>query len=220
MCGRIVCIGDSITEGIGDKDARGWVGRVGVQLASEAACKQVEPWRMINLGVAGDTSIDIKHRLCSEAFYRTPQILVIAAGINDTAYKIWPDKRGQKVDLHMARFTWKESFNILKGAAFPVISVGPTPVDESKLPSLWRPFDAEDKGTDIRNADIAAYNEMLKQEAALAGYSFVDMFAQLDHDQFIPTLADGLHPDHRGYDMMAKIMDAHFKAIDIDQYSI
>jgi len=220
MCGRIVCIGDSITEGIGDKNAQGWVGRVGTQLASKAADKQTEPWRMINLGVAGDTSVDIKHRLCSEAFYRTPQILIIAAGINDTAYKIWPDKRGQKVDLHMARFTWKESFNILKSASFPVISVGPTPVDESKLPSIWRPFDEQDKGTDLRNADIAAYNDMLKQEAVLAGHSFVDMFTQLDHSRFIPTLADGLHPDHNGYDMMAKIIQSHLNALNIDQFSL
>jgi lysophospholipase L1-like esterase len=220
MCGRIVCIGDSITEGIGDKHAHGWVGRVGAQLANEAATNQAEPWRMINLGVAGDTSIDIKHRLCSEVFYRTPQILIIAAGINDTAYKIWPDKRGQKVDLHMARFTWKESFNILKGLTCPVILVGPTPVDESKLPSLWRPFDDEDNGTDLHNTDIAAYNEMLKEEAHLAGHCFIDMFTQLDHDKFIPTLADGLHPDYKGYDMMAEIMNADLAVLDIDQYAM
>jgi|TARA_R110002126_G_scaffold13118_2_gene56318 lysophospholipase L1-like esterase len=220
MSGRIVCIGDSITEGIGDEDAHGWVGRVGQLLAHEAASKQAEPWRMINLGVAGDTSIDIKHRLCSEVFYRTPQLLIIAAGINDTAYKIWPDKRGHKIDLHMARFTWKESFSILKGAAYPIILVGPTPVNESKLPGVWRPFDDRDKGTDLHNADIIAYNEMLKSEAALAGHGFVDMFSALEHNKFIATLADGLHPNNKGYDMMAEIMSTYLRQMDLQQYAL
>ncbi len=218
MAGRIVCLGDSITEGVCDTQAMGWVGRVSKALAE--ANKDAEPWRLINLGVAGDTSIDIKHRLCSEVFYRCPQILIIAAGINDTAYKIWPDQRGQKVDIHMARFTWKEIFALLDGRSFPVISIGPTPVDENKLPNIWRPFDDKDKGTDLKNQAIAEYNAMLKAEVELAGHYFINMYDELDHSQFIPTLGDGLHPDAHGFDMMTDVILRHLKKIDIDQYSM
>ncbi len=218
MAGRIVCIGDSITEGLCDELALGWVGRVSKALAETNT--KAEPWRLINLGVAGDTSIDIKHRLCSEVTYRTPQILIIAAGINDTAYNIWPDHRGQKVDLHMARFSWKEIFALMSSKDFPIISVGPTPVDESKLPNIWRPFDDKDKGTDLRNDTIAEYNEMLKAEVALAGHYFINMFDELDHAQFIKTLGDGLHPDAKGFDMMTEIILRHLNIINIDQYSL
>ena len=217
MGGRIVCIGDSITEGVGDQKAVGWVGRVSESLMQSN--EKDEPWRLINLGVAGDTSIDIKHRLCSEVTYRTPQVLIIAAGINDTAYKIWPDKRGQKVDFHNARFTWKENFNILKGYDFPIISIGPTPVDENKLPNVWRPFDDKDKGTDLLNDSIREYNDMLKEEVELAGHHFIDMFNLIDHDAFIATLDDGLHPNHYGYDMMAKVILEELDKLNIDQYS-
>lgn len=217
MGGRVVCIGDSITEGVGDSCAMGWVGRLNKDFAENNT--QDEPWRFINLGVAGDTSIDIKHRLCSEVFYRTPQVLIIAAGINDTAYKIWPEKRGQKVDIHMARFTWKESFAILKGKGYPTIIIGPTPVNESKLPSVWRPFDEKDKGTDLLNDSISAYNDMLKEEALNAGYSFIDMFNTLDHNAFIATLDDGLHPNAQGFDLMANIIKSRLIELNIDQYS-
>lgn len=217
MGGRVVCIGDSITEGVGDELSIGWVGRIANKLASSNTAS--EPWRFINLGVAGDTSICIKHRICSEALYRTPEILIIAAGINDTAYRLWPDQRGQKIDIHNARFTWKETFNILKGQNCPILSIGPTPVDENKLPNVWRPFDDKDKGTDLKNSAIEHYNTMLKEEVELAGHHFVDMYASLDHSLFIPTLADGLHPDQHGYDQMAAVIIEALDKINMDKYS-
>tara|TARA_R110002124_G_scaffold64985_2_gene177491 strand:- start:297242 stop:297892 length:651 start_codon:yes stop_codon:yes gene_type:complete len=206
MAGRIVCLGDSITEGVGDERGIGWVGRIAERLSKQERDSGVETTRILNLGVAGDTSIDIKHRLCSEAFYRNPDILVIAAGVNDTAYRLWPERGGAKIDLHNSRFTWREIFMLLQGRDIPIIFIGPTPVDEATMPQIWRAFDEHDKGTDLSNTAISAYNDMLKAEATDAGYNFVDLYNTIDHAVFQGCLGDGLHPNSAGYDLMSDII--------------
>lgn len=62
MSQRLICLGDSNTEGIGDVQNMGWPGRLAAHLAKTAPML----WNVSNLGVAGDNSIDIKHRLFNE----------------------------------------------------------------------------------------------------------------------------------------------------------
>ena len=107
---RVVCLGDSITEGLGDERGLGWVGRLALHLAETYPSK----WDINNLGVAGDTSIDIKLRLMTECLPRYPVRLILSAGINDTTSRVWPTETGSKVDITYARDIWRQIFGAVK----------------------------------------------------------------------------------------------------------
>lgn len=196
---RIVCLGDSITEGLGDERGIGWVGRLTAHLAQTWPSR----WHVNNLGVAGDTCIDIRHRLLTEVFPRAPARLVISAGVNDTTQRLWPAAAGEKVDPSYARDIWRQIFTALKTQGTRCLILGLAPVDETKLPLVYCPYDELDRGHDARNARIERYEAMLKQEAELAGFPFVPLFTKLAASPYSRCLPDGLHPNGAGYDLLA-----------------
>lgn len=202
MSERCICLGDSITEGIGDEKGLGWVGR----LANAFSKEYPDTWRFLNLGIAGDTSIDIKHRLVTEVLPREPSRLIIAAGINDTTYRCWPHATGSKVNISYAKDIWRQTLEILKRNKINTMFLGLTCADEQKLPLVWMPLDDQDKGHLARNADIKAYEQMLGKEVTDAGFLFIPMFERVIKTGYPSTLADGLHPDAKGYDIMARII--------------
>lgn len=207
---RFICLGDSITEGIGDEKNLGWPGRLGIHLSETRPNK----WGNINLGVAGDTSIDILHRLKSEVIYREPARLVIAAGVNDTALRLWPDAIGSKVDLHYARAIWTDITAFLVKMKIPTVFISPLPVDESKMPLVYMPFDSTDHGSDFKNAAIERYNAMLEKTITQAGFKWIDLHSQWKNSDFHHLLADGLHPNAAGYDRMTTEIITALEAAD------
>lgn len=202
MAERVVCIGDSITEGIADPYGIGWVGRLN-QKYSELA---PDRWLFTNLGVAGDTSADIQHRLISEAIYRSPQRLILSAGLNDLIIRLLPQDSGSRMSTNHSKQTWKNIFNIVKKLAIPCIVLGLTPVNEDKLPLVYKPIDNNDHGFDIKNIQIHEYERMLYSETLLAGLQFIPLSKKLSDTGYLGTLNDGLHPNEHGYSMIANII--------------
>lgn len=202
MSNRIVCIGDSITEGIGDSQGTGWPGRLNAMLA----VTQPDQWHVINLGVAGDTSIDVYHRLCSEALYRQPSLLFIAAGLNDVVKRQWPTALAHKIDFNFAKDVWTRTLERLKREATKVIFVGLTPVNEAAMPLIYMPHDAEDQGHTCTNSDVQKYNQMLRGLVQSHGFIYLDIFDTLLSNNYIETVIDGLHPNSQGYDMLHAII--------------
>jgi lysophospholipase L1-like esterase len=202
MSDRIICLGDSITEGIGDAEARGWVGRLGEHVAKTYPGK----WRVINLGVAGDTSGDIYHRLLNEATYRNPGMLIIAAGLNDAVSRLWPDSMGPKTDFNYARDVWTRTLLHLKGQPYRTVFIGLTPVNPQFLPNVYQPYDERDNGVTVTNETVMTYNAMLGQLVSQHGFIFIDIFESLLSAGYVDTVKDGLHPTSEGHDMMLRLI--------------
>ncbi len=197
---RLVCLGDSITEGIGDAKSIGWPGRLQTNLSES---KGLGVWSVLNLGVAGDTSIDIKHRLLSEVLYREPERLIIAAGVNDTAHRLWPDDGGVKIALNHARTIWMDMFQILNGLGIKTAVVSLLPVDEKKLPLAYMPFDENDHGNSFLNSEIYVYNQYVREITESQGGVWLNVAQKWEGRPLDKLLFDGLHPNADGYDLLA-----------------
>lgn len=192
---RICFVGDSITTGTGDDSYLGWPGRL---CAGERA--RGHDLTHYNLGIRGDTSPMIERRWRAECEARLPPefpaALVFSFGINDTA----EEPTGLRVNPEMSSTTTQR---ILAAASAwkPTLMIGPTPVDESKMPTK---FGAVQR--DMRNARIAKASRILEGVAAEAGVPYLDLFSPLSADSsFTKSLAagDGVHPTADGYAIMA-----------------
>lgn len=200
MSERLVCLGDSITEGIGDNRNLGWPGRLGIYLSA----KYPDTWHINNLGVAGDTSFSLYQRFLSEVLYRTPQRLIIAGGVNDTIRRFWPSGAASKVDIDQSRENWTFLLLQLKKAGIQTIFLSPLPVDEDKMPLIYLPFDNSDQGIRAYNSAISSYNSMLKKLVVQHGFPYLDLFEKWQSSEYKTLLADGLHPNADGYDRLTK----------------
>lgn len=207
---RIICLGDSITEGIGDEEVKGgWVGRLAEKIATDLTSPDLT---VHNLGIAGNTSLDIKNRLYQEVLPRAAEIVVIAAGVNDTARRLWPDDGGPKLSLNFAKEIWTDivrEASRIKNCEF--IFLSPLPVNEEKLPIVYMPEDDQDKGNDIKNVDVKAYVQMQRQAVEKAGLIYFDLYEYLENNeavysQYIDALPDGLHPNAKGYQLLCDLI--------------
>ncbi|MBU6500990.1 MAG: hypothetical protein KGJ89_02590 [Patescibacteria group bacterium] len=79
-----ICIfGDSITWGASDTEKGGWVERLKTYFGNKYEAI------IYNLGIPGDTTIDLLKRVESECKSRKPDLIIFSIGIND----LWRDDR-------------------------------------------------------------------------------------------------------------------------------
>ena len=192
---RICFVGDSITTGTGDDTYLGWPGRL---CAGERA--RGHDLTHYNLGIRGDTSPMVERRWRAECEARLPPefpaALVFAFGINDTA----EEPTGLRVTSDASSVTARR---ILAEASSwkPTLMIGPTPIDEAKMPTRF--------GTvprDLKNARIAKMSRILEGIAAEVSVPYLDLYTPLaDDTAFARSLAagDGVHPTADGYAIMA-----------------
>ena len=103
---RIVCIGDSITEGYLDPEGLGWPGR----LAYKLSCEKPMYYQVNNLGIGNDHSANVYRRILSEAGQRTPDFLILGVGINDMQELITRDgqNHGTSQSLDWSEMLWRK----------------------------------------------------------------------------------------------------------------
>jgi lysophospholipase L1-like esterase len=77
---RIICLGDSLTEGIPDPVLDKWV----TQLALHLEKKWPETYDVYNRGYNGATTHDILNKIDGEVGYLLPAIVLVAIGVNDS----------------------------------------------------------------------------------------------------------------------------------------
>ena len=75
---NIVFFGDSLTAGYGLPAADSFPARIQEKLAAAGL-----PYKALNLGVSGETSVGGRHRLASVLARYTPAVFVLALGAND-----------------------------------------------------------------------------------------------------------------------------------------
>jgi acyl-CoA thioesterase-1 len=179
--------GDSHTLGSGDPQARGWVGRVAA--AAIAAGIPVAPY---NLGVGGETSVEVVERWRREVAPRLPDEgnlrAVFAFGANDITLRDGRLRASREESLAALKTALEDA----EGLRMRSFVVGPAAIDD-----------------EAENERIAELSETF---AALCDSRQVP-FASLEgalrrSEEWRRELAagDGAHPGAAGYEQMARLV--------------
>jgi lysophospholipase L1-like esterase len=203
---RIFCFGDSITLGYNDSAGLGWPGRL---------CRGLKHGKYhvaaYNLGVNGDTSLNIETRWRAEAAARSrnsPGLLLFAFGFNDAAKA---DGASFQVDLATSVAATRRIMSAAKTVS-DVLWIGPTPLDESV-----NPMQTDHETWDMRNADIERYDAAYAALAADIGVDYLQLLSDfLNNPRYQAALlaGDKVHPGDDGYALIAERIAAWDKWFD------
>ncbi len=189
----ILCFGASITYGRGEKPEHGWVGRLHDWYSPQERYNSV--W---NLGVSGQTIAQLLERFEVEAKARlrlhrpnNTYTILISAGTNNARWVGKPEDKKTLTTDEEFKEQVKTLLKKAKACQAKLAYIGLTPVDEENT----IPFDDMSSFTNER---VKKHNEMLKQLCKEANIPFLDVFDLLKPEH----LADGLHPNSKGYDVM------------------
>lgn len=177
--------GDSIAYGEGDETGKGWVGRLEKDIKKKSVA-------ITNYAVPGDTVPDTLRVLSKQCKKITPDIIMLAVGINDSQFHI------PRNEEYCTKAAFEKNYSTLiqkaKEKAGKVIAIGLTPVDDNKVRIVpWKP----DRNYD--NARTKMFDAIIKKVCHKNNVLYIPVFdLLLDND-----LADGLHPNGKGYEKMA-----------------
>jgi lysophospholipase L1-like esterase len=188
---RVVFMGDSITDG--------W------RLAEAFPGK---PY--VNRGISGQTTAQMLVRMYPDVIALKPAAVVFLAGTNDIARNNGPQTI-EMIEQNVMAMT-----ELAQGHGIKVILCALTPISDNPAPP---PAAAGRAGGPPRRkqseqrppADILALNAWLKAYAAKINAPYVDYYAATvdANGEFRSGYTnDGLHPNARGYELMAPVVEA------------
>jgi lysophospholipase L1-like esterase len=195
---RVCFVGDSITLGTLDPLGLGWPGRLYV-----SAVGRGKAFTMYNLGVRGDTSEDVARRWFREVSNRLvkgPRSgVVFSFGLNDSladqsgAWRVQPERLTTNARAILTRAARR----------WPVLVVGPAPVDDTRPP----PRSPNDGGPIwlTSNVRIAEVNQRISSVAEALRIPYLELFHELASDpKWLAAMAesDSVHPSG-GYALIA-----------------
>jgi lysophospholipase L1-like esterase len=186
---RICFIGDSFVNGTGDDDCLGWPGRLCAR--ARRAGRDVT---LYNLGIRRDTSADIRARWEREARARlAPENdgrLVFSFGVNDCVHEVPDRPRVPEQDAAA------NAHAILARAAawLPTLMVGPPWTGEPELDTRVRRLSER----------LARVCDGVPVPYLSPWWPQVDVTAW--HQE--AAEGDGIHPNRRGYALLADLVDA------------
>ena len=147
-------------------------------------------WRVLNRGVNGERSDQIRARFARDVVDAKPDAVVILAGVNDI-YQGLPAAAVQR--------ELEAMYSAARNAHIPVIAAAIMPFDTA---------------TPDQNARMHDVNAWIKTHAAAQGIVFCDTRAAVaapgDADRLVSS-PDGLHPSPDGYRLMALIIEPAVK---------
>ena len=191
----VLCFGDSITFGRGEQPCLSWPGRLK---------KYFEPqefWNCVyNLGIPGETSKGLLERFDYETRVRLASsrldkyIIIIATGMNDSRWDGLPKNNKPRVNEEEFERNVKELINKAKGYSTGLFFIGLTPVDEKKT----LPFEQ----TSFENERVKRFNGIIKKLCEDNEVLFLDYFDSFNDETWPSKLADGVHPNSAGYDLI------------------
>jgi len=189
---RIVVFGYSTTYGCWDYEHEGWVNRLRRFLDKKISS------RVYNLGISGDTTIELLERFERECKPRIKEgleelsVIIIAIGINDSQFL--NDKKINRVPEEEFELNIRKLIEISKNFKSKTLFVGLTPVDESKtMPVPW------DKNKSYKNEYIHKYDGIIKSLCKENKIPFVEVFEKMLNLNYEKLLEDGLHPNSKGH---------------------
>ena len=150
----------------------------------------------VNRGISGQTTAQMLVRMFPDVIRLKPAALIILAGTNDISRNTGP------VTLQMITDNFEAMAELAKAHGIKVVFCSVMPVSDY----------TGRKQTERRPpADILKLNAWLKEYAAKNGVGFADYYAAtVDERGFLKDgfSGDGLHPNPKGYDLMAPVAAA------------
>ncbi len=190
--------GDSITYGEYDGVFGGWVDilkRYALQKYNEGNSNELI---LFNLGIGGETTEGLVRRIPHEMAARNSaegNVVFIGYGANDLAVK------------NGARMVHPEDFK--KNIVIAIQEAKKYTADIYLVSIL--PFSKNVDGVVVAsgkrrtNEDVLVYNKILTDIALENSCSYIDFYEAYSADKEVLLSADGVHPNEKGYGMMAEI---------------
>ena len=189
--------GDSITYGEYDGVFGGWVDilkRYALQRFHEGSNEVI----IYNLGIGGETTAGLIKRIPHELAARNSaegNIVFIAYGANDLAIK----NGGQMVNPEQFKVNIQAAIHHAKRFANDIYLV-------SILPFSKNIDGVEVASGKLRiNNEVLVYNKILQDIAKEQSLIYIDFYKAFLEDKEILLSQDGVHPNEKGYGMMAEI---------------
>ncbi|WNI38078.1 GDSL-type esterase/lipase family protein [Chryseobacterium sp. SG20098] len=190
--------GDSITYGEYDGVFGGWVDilkRYALQKFHEGNGDELI---LFNLGIGGETTEGLLKRIPHELAARNSadgNIVFLSYGANDLAVK----DGVQIVDPDKFKTNIKEAVAHARQFSNAIYLVSILPFSQ-KIDGV-----VVSSGKKRINEDVLVYNQILKNIAAEDSLGYIDFYSAFLDDKEILLSADGVHPNEKGYGMMAEI---------------
>jgi acyl-CoA thioesterase-1 len=186
---RFLALGDSFTAGTGATPGQAFPARLAARWRAAGRAVALE-----NLGVNGYSTLDLIRQELPRAKEFGPTRVTLAIGANDLV---------RQPGIEAYREHLRQIFGALAAAGIvgPRIWVLPQP-DWAHSPSAAALGEPE-----FLSAEVARYNEALRQEAVAAGATYVDLSALMKRQSAAGEIADdGLHPSAQAYDEWAQAL--------------
>jgi lysophospholipase L1-like esterase len=187
---KIIFIGNSFVEGVGDSERGGWTRRVALGLSYE--------WDAIHRGVGGDNIKGVLNRFPTDVILNDPKIVVVEVGINDS--RVRPSLgNANEVPTNEFSIALETLDNIVKTRNInKLVMIGLTPVNE-KMTTPYK----EDKI--YLNKEILKYNKLIQKFSHSKEHFFVSLYNEfLAAGGPAKLTVDGLHPSSEGHALIAK----------------
>jgi lysophospholipase L1-like esterase len=180
---KIVCIGDSLTNGFGVRRTKTWTYMTEQKLGME----------IINEGINGDTTGGMLGRFCGSVFSQRPDAVFIMGGTNDLI-------AGADLGTVKANIMSMVHQSIGK-IVEPILGIPPM-VDLKNIREDWAEF------TDFNDIaeKLVEYKKWLIKFGRLFNLKVIDFsFEGMDYEKFKTLYLDGIHLNEKGQEEMADI---------------
>lgn len=188
--------GDSIMYGEYDGVFGGWVDilkRYALQQFHEGSNEVI----LFNLGIGGETTEGLLKRMPVELAARNSaegNMIFIGYGANDLAIK----DGQQLVAPDQFRNNIKSAVQLAKQYSDDIYLVSILPFSQ-KVDGVESPT-----GKLRTNGEVLIYNQILRDTAIENTLHYIDFYAALVEDKEILLSSDGVHPNEKGYGIMAE----------------
>lgn len=155
----------------------------------------------VNRGISGQTTAQMLVRMYPDVIRLKPAALIILAGTNDIARNTGP------VTLEMITDNFQAMAELAKAHGIKVVLCSVMPVSD---------YTARKQTERRPPADILKLNAWLKEYAEKNGLGFADYYAAtVDEKGFLKDgfSGDGLHPNAKGYELMAPVAEAALERV-------
>jgi lysophospholipase L1-like esterase len=152
--------------------------------------RQQPNWRVLNRGVNGERSDQIRARFTRDVVRENPDLAVVIAGVNDIYQGVTPDALQQQLEAigELARTARPDGIPLVVGSILPY-----------------------NTATELQNERMRAVNEWLRRYASRnPRVTFCDTraaVASAANPNCLAATADGIHPVAEGYRQMALALE-------------